>query len=193
MKIKQIRVLIDTYTGQIDPIIQNLKNGISTTGWPIGSSTFKLNPTKKGNGVKPIKNNCIAHLESLGWKAESKVPGSNLGPLDAVFTNSVKENFALEWETGNISSSHRAVNKLAKEMLDGRLQGGFLVLPSKDFYKYLTDRVGNFPELEPYFSVWSAHKSVLQNHYLAIIEIEHDELDEESPLIAKGTDGRALK
>lgn len=193
MKIKQIRVLIDTYTGQIDPIIQNLKNGISTTGWPIGSSTFKLNPTKKGNGVKPIKNNCITHLESLGWKAESKVPGSNLGPLDAVFTNSVKENFALEWETGNISSSHRAVNKLAKEMLDGRLQGGFLVLPSKDFYKYLTDRVGNFPELEPYFSVWSAHKSVLQNHYLAIIEIEHDELDEESPLIAKGTDGRALK
>lgn len=193
MKIKQIKVLIDTYKGQIDPIIQNLKTGISTTGWPAGSATFKLNPTKKGNGVKPIKNNCIAHLESLGWKAESKVPGSNLGPLDAVFTNSVKENFALEWETGNISSSHRAVNKLTNEMLDGRLQGGFLVLPSKDFYKYLTDRVGNFPELEPYFSVWSAHKSVLQNHYLAIIEIEYDELDEESPLIAKGTDGRALK
>jgi len=193
MKIKQIRVLIDTYKGQIHPIIDNLKIGISTTGWPTGSSTFQLNPTKKGNGVKPIKNNCIEHLESLGWKAESKIPGSNLGPLDAVFTNITKENFALEWETGNISSSHRAVNKLINEMLDGRLQGGFLVLPSKDFYKYLTDRVGNFPELEPYFNVWSAHKSTLTNHYLAIIEIEYDELDEESPLISKGTDGRALR
>lgn len=193
MKIKQIRILIDTYQGQIEPIINNLKTGISTTGWPIGSSTFRLNPTKKGNGVKPIKNNCIEHLESLGWKSESRVPGSNLGPLDAIFTNASKENFALEWETGNISSSHRAVNKLISEMLDGRLQGGFLVLPSKDFYNYLTDRVGNFPELEPYFNVWSAHKLTLKNNYLAIIEIEYDELDEQSPLIAKGTDGRALR
>lgn len=193
MKIKQIRILINTYKGDINSIIQNLDHGISTTGWPIGSPTFKLNPTKKGNGVKPIKNNCIAHLESLGWKAESKVPGSNLGPLDAVFTNQLNENFALEWETGNISSSHRAVNKLVHEMLNQRLQGGFLVLPSKDFYNYLTDRVGNFPELEPYFPVWIAHGAVLNNHFLAIIEIEHDELDANSPLIPKGTDGRALR
>jgi len=193
MKIKQIRILINTYKGDINSIIQNLDHGISTTGWPIGSPTFKLNPTKKGNGVKPIKNNCIAHLESLGWKAESKVPGSNLGPLDAVFTNPLNENFALEWETGNISSSHRAVNKLVHEMLNQRLQGGFLVLPSKDFYNYLTDRVGNFPELEPYFPVWAAHEAVLKNHYLAIVEIEYDSLDENSPLIPKGTDGRALK
>src|SRR5690554_993562 len=139
MKINQIRVLIDTYKGDINPILQNLKNGISTTDWPIGTKSFTLNPTSKGNGVKPIKNNCIAHLESLGWKAESRVPGSTLGPLDAVFTNTLNENFALEWETGNISSSHRAVNKLVHEMLSQRLQGGFLVLPSKSFYKYLTD------------------------------------------------------
>ena len=193
MKINQVRVLINTYRGDINPIINNLTYGISTTSWPSGTSSFKLNPIRKGNGVKPIKNNCITHLQSLDWIAEAKVPGSNLGPLDAVYTNQLNENFALEWETGNISSSHRAVNKLVHEMLNQRLQGGFLVLPSKEFYNYLTDRVGNFPELEPYFPVWMAHSAVLNNHFLAIIEIEHDELDESSPLIPKGTDGRALR
>ncbi|WP_416054432.1 hypothetical protein [Pectobacterium polonicum] len=28
---------------------------------------FTINPTPKGNGVKPIKLECMAHLHSKGW------------------------------------------------------------------------------------------------------------------------------
>jgi len=34
--------------------------------------------------------------------------------------------------------------------------GTALVLPSRKLYPYLTDRIGNYEELEPYFDVWRA-------------------------------------
>ncbi|WP_197484920.1 hypothetical protein [Methylomonas koyamae] len=97
--------------------------------------------------------------------------------------------FALEWETGNISSSHRALNKMVLGILKGALIGGILILPSRNMYKYLTDRIGNFQEILPYFPTWKNME--ISNGYLAIIEIEHDFKDTNAPLIPKGTDGWA--
>jgi len=73
------------------------------------------------------------------------------GPIDAVKEMPDGRYFSVEWETGNISSSHRALNKMAVGLLDGMLVGGILILPSRDMYQYLTDRIGNYAEIEPYF------------------------------------------
>ena len=113
------------------------------------------------------------------------------GAVDAVKVLPDGRSFAVEWETGNISSSHRALNKMAVGLLDGILAGGILVLPSRDMYQYLTDRVGNYAEIKPYFPVWRNLK--IKEGVLAVIEIEHDSLSLDVPPIRKGTDGRALR
>ena len=83
------------------------------------------------------------------------------------------------------------MNKMAVGLLDGVLAGGILVLPSREMYQYLTDRIGNYAEIEPYFPVWKNLQ--IQEGVLAVIEIEHDALSTDVPTIRKGTDGRALR
>lgn len=58
-------------------------------------------------------------------------------------------------------------------------------------YQYLTDRVGNYRELEPYFPLWQS--LICEEGYLAVISIEHDSVSYDVPKIPKGTDGRALQ
>lgn len=112
------------------------------------------------------------------------------GALDACKVDEGKL-FAAEWETGNISSSHRALNKMAVLLLDGRIRAGVLIVPTRKMYPYLTDRIGNYEELIPYFNLW---KNVnVEKGYLEIIPIEHDGLSTSAPIIPKGTDGRAKK
>lgn len=192
MKITNREVLIKSgLLPQLDHIIDEVETAIAKVTWPTNSSSFNINPTPKGNGVKPIKNACMAHLESRGWKLEERLQmqmDMSPGPVDAVKTVGGRP-FALEWETGNISSSHRAVNKIVLGMLERKLTGGILILPSRGMYKYLTDRVGNFQELKPYFNVWKNFN--IKDGFLAVIEIEHDSTDSSSPLIPKGTDGWA--
>ncbi|AGA21677.1 MULTISPECIES: Putative BamHI-like type II restriction endonuclease [Bacillus] len=99
--------------------------------------------------------------------------------------------FVVEWETGNISSSHRALNKMALLLLNGHISAGILIVPTRKMYPYLTDRIGNYDELLPYFNLW---KNVdVDKGYLEIIPIEHDDLCELAPIIPKGTDGNAKK
>jgi hypothetical protein len=97
----------------------------------------------------------------------------------------------LEWETGNISSSHRALNKIALGILRGIFIGGALVLPTRAMYKYLTDRIGNYDEIEPYFELWK--KLPIKKGLLLVIAIEHDSVNGSVPRIPKGTDGRAIQ
>jgi hypothetical protein len=88
----------------------------------------------------------MAHLEQAGWKLEEPLNLATLrrpGKLDAVLDTSHGP-VAVEWETGNISSSHRALNKMALGLLKGALAAGVLIVPSRDLYKYLTDRVHHF-------------------------------------------------
>ena len=74
-------------------------------------------------------------------------------------------------------------------MNDACITGGVLVLPTRKMAKYLTDRVGNFEEIEPYFRFW---KKASTTGYLAVIAVEHDSESDKVPRISKGTDGRAL-
>lgn len=175
---------LKTALGEIETAIQKVC-------WPQNSPTFTINPKPKGNGVKPIKNGCMKHLKDNGWSLETRL---NLkldmkpGPIDATKRIGGKV-IAVEWETGNISSSHRAINKMALGMLERAISAAVLILPSRDMYRHLTDRVGNFQELSPFFSLWKALN--LEEAYLVVYEIEHDRECDSVPLIPKGTDGWA--
>jgi len=169
-----------------------IREAISLIVYPPGAPYFTINPTKHGNGVKPIKEACMIALRNrFGWNLETPTNYATRSPGKVDATKVIDNHlFALEWETGNISSSHRAVNKMVLGLLRGVFLGTALVLPSRKLYPYLTDRIGNYEELEPYFDVW---RSVLiKDGFLAIFVIEHDQVDINVPTIIKGTDGRAL-
>ncbi|WP_373364968.1 hypothetical protein [Bacillus amyloliquefaciens] len=54
-----------------------------------------------------------------------------------------------------------------------------LILPSREMYTHLTDRVGNYRELSPYFDVWRKANYPIKQGFLAVIEIEHDKLSDD--------------
>lgn len=161
--------------------------------WPPGSGKFTINPVRKGNGVKPVKKEFVKELKRLEWTIEG--PAKNrldqrLGDFDAVIPGP-EGVIVTEWETGNISSSHRSMNKLTMLVADGLIAAGVLVVPSRSLYLYLTDRIGNYRELEPYLKLW---KSVPCNvGVLEIVVIEQDAESKDVRLIPKGTDGRSKR
>lgn len=140
----------------------------------------------------------LLELGSRGWETETLPPlpaGSvsgdvlTTGDLDALLRN--RESYVgFEWETGNVSSSHRAINKLLDGITRGRLQGGILVLTARETARYLTERIGNFEELAPYFEFWQRYP--VPNGALRIYGVGHDALDPSVPHIPKITAGRAL-
>ena len=152
-------------------------------------------PRPHGNGVKPIKLPCTARLQKLGWRVEALPPlASDVlrpGDLDALIVRD-GHYIAFEWETGNSSSSHRALNKLVLGLIHRAVIGCFLVVPSRALYPYLTDRIGNITELRAYLPLWSAASAKVTNAALRIYVVEHDNIDENVAIIPKGTDGRAL-
>ncbi len=96
-----------------------LHKAIERVSWPEGSGGFTIYPEEQGNGVKTIKRELMAELEQRGWKLERSLEFGVLkgpGKLDAVLETKYGP-IALEWETGNISSSHRALNKMALGLL----------------------------------------------------------------------------
>jgi hypothetical protein len=92
--------------------------------------------------LEVLKNQTIGLLFGLksvrlfrgqfSWNLETSIHYATRSPgkIDAtkVLDNHL---FALEWETGNISSSHRAVNKMVLGWLRGIFLGAVLVLPSR--------------------------------------------------------------
>lgn len=195
MKIVKEEILSNHSKVQDSPeileLLRQIRSAIAAVVWPPKSDNFKLNPVVKGNGVKPIKDECMAYLRENGWELESRldlVSSKKPGKVDALFRLEDGRIAALEWETGNISSSHRALNKLALGAMKAKVALGVLILPSRDMYRFLTDRVGNFIEIEPYFDIW---KSLVTSGVLIVIAVEHDSLDPSVRRIPKGTDGRA--
>lgn len=178
---------------------KHVEEAILGTDWPHGSGLFTIYPQSgkkrgEGNGVAPIKKPCTARLRNLGWLTEKLPPLEKgivrPGDLDALFECSTGF-IGFEWETGNISSSHRAINKLLLTMQQGGLIGGFLVVPSDKLKIYLTDRIGNIGELRPYLPLW---KSIpIHDGVLRIVVVEHDATSLDVPRIPKRTDGRALR
>jgi len=185
----------------------DVETAIETADWPHGSGLFSLNPEpisghdgkldRHPNGVQPIKLPMIEHLASRGWATEAlpELPvgheGKDVlttGDLDALLLDRNRY-VGFEWETGNIASSHRAMNKLLDGMTRGTMQGGILALPMRSMQRYLTDRVGNFEELSPYFEFWARYP--IEDGVLRVYGTTHDVLDPLAPHIPKGKDGRA--
>lgn len=179
-------------------ISREIQGAIKAIVWPRGSQKFTIYPESgkkrgKGNGVKPIKDAFCLRLKKRGWRLETPLPIAKRirpGALDATKQLGENQFFAAEWETGNISSTHRALNKMALGIKKRILKGGILVLPTRDLYQYLTDRIGNYEEIEPYFELWSSIPC--NDGILAVISVEHDSTSKSVPRIKKGTDGRAL-
>lgn len=200
MKIIRRERLIDegsfSSTQQWREIEEDVIQAIATIEWPPNSGSFTIYPQsgkkkREGNGVKPIKDAFVLHLKSRGWVPEQPLTALGTGEMDAAF-HTDKGFFCVEWETGNVSSSHRSLNKMAMGLIEEVLIGGILIVPTKELAKYLTDRIGNFPELSAYFSFWRKQKAHIKEGLLEIIAIEHDATSFEVPRITKGTDGRAL-
>ena len=196
MKLITKEVLFDqgnfSSTPEWERIQQDVEESIKKVTWPENSKKFTINPTNKGNGVKPIKLSFCDKIEKKGWELETRMSiatRSAPGPLYATIRLRNDSVFAVEWETGNISSSHRALNKMSLGIRNGILIGGILVLPTRKLYQYLTDRVGNFAELEPYFDVWRSMR--IKNGILCVYAVEYDDISKSVPRIVKGTDGRA--
>jgi hypothetical protein len=201
MILRKVDVLIDKGKFSKSPEWANIRKeiteAIQSMEHPAGAGKFILRDESgkergKGSGVKPIRDMFCEKLRQRGWNLETPIGIAarvRPGPLDCTkkVGNLV---FAVEWETGNISSSHRAVNKLALGMLNKVLIGGALVLPTRKMYQYLTDRIGNYEELEPYFPLWRSLQ--LDEGLLVIFAVEHDAVDRNTPRITKGTNGRAL-
>jgi len=178
---------------------EEVSNAIHATDWPHGAGKFSIYPESgkkrgEGNGVKPIKIPCINALRRAGWDIE-KLPHLESSVLRTGDLDALKQTtagyLAFEWETGNIASSHRALNKLFLTMMEADILAGFLVVPVKNLSQYLTDRIGNVEELKPYFPLWRNLTGI--KGALRIIAIEHDEINYNVPRIPKGTDGRALE
>jgi len=129
-----------------------IRSAISLVVYPPGTTNFTINPSIHGNGVKPMKEACMNALENMyQWSRETRINYTTKSPGKVDATKVTDDYlFALEWETGNISSSHRSVNKLVLGLIRKVFLGAALVIPSRKLYPYLTDRIGNYEELEPY-------------------------------------------
>lgn len=171
----------------------------------------------KRNGVGYLRKEFLAFMrDHEGWDTESNVSlyrdreqpplllypsmeeyrepiASDFGGFDFMATAANGTRVAIEWETGNISSSHRSMNKLAIALSGGLLEVGVLIVPSRALYEHLTDRIGNIGELSGYLAMWEGLKSVVERGLLAITVVEHDHLtdSEEIEYLAVGGDGRA--
>jgi hypothetical protein len=169
------------------------------------------------NGVGYLRSNFLKHMqETEKWQAEGGVdlgrdrvqPPIKLYPSLEVYREPITSDFggfdfvtkgpdetrvAIEWETGNISSSHRSMNKLAIALTNGIVEIGVLIVPSRNLYEHLTDRIGNIGELSGYLSMWESLKSSVSRGLLAVTVVEHDALTDDAnfPYLPMGNDGRA--
>lgn len=201
MKIVRVETLISAGRFPKSPewtrIRGKLHQSIKKVDWPVGSGKFTIFPQSgkkrgEGNGVKPIKNSLMRDLEQKGWTTEGHAAldtGRDPGDYDAMLETR-SGSVVVEWETGNISSSHRSLNKLALSLMKGKIVAGTLVVPTRGLYKYLTDRVGNMQELEPYLELWKAVPC--KEGVLEIVAVEHDAESMDVPRIPKATNGRAV-
>lgn len=152
------------------------------------------NTSKNCNGVVPIKESCYQLLEETYlWYREKPldtlVKIGKGGPIDVYKQfHSANEQFnvGLEFETGNISSAHRSMNKLHLGILNNELQLAVLLLPIAKLSYYLTDRVSNYEELEPYFSL-------VQNSPFIFIGFDTENYNQTVPFLPKGKDGMSKR
>ncbi len=173
-------------------ILQEIRAAVESVTW-FNEDKFIIYPEKKANGVLPIRLKFVQSLVLNGWIPEKRMSfakGMKPGPVDVV-KNTEYGDFAVEWETGNISSSHRALNKIAVGIIQNAIIGGILIIPIRNLAKYLTDRIGNYEEIEPYFPMYQNLKHL--DGFMGIISVDYDDVSYDAPKIPKGKDGNAIK
>ena len=189
-------------------IRNTIHDAIIQAEWPIGSGKFTIYPESgkksgEGNGVVPIKAKPMQVLKAAGWKLEypwdvatktatSGKHGKGTKPGDIDAAKQFHQGLVVvEWETGNISSSHRAINKMALGLVTGKCVAGVLVVPNMNLAQFLTDRIGNIEEIRPYAPLWE-NLSIVEG-VLELVGIEQDAESRGVPKIPKGKDGRAAE
>ncbi|WP_343115445.1 hypothetical protein [Ostreiculturibacter nitratireducens] len=211
MKIVETVVLLNRGAFAASPqwaqIRDQIHTAITKAEWPVGSGAFTIYPESgkksgQGNGVVPIKAMPMKVLRDDGWTLEYKwevatktgttakgrKKGTRPGDIDAAkqFDQGL---VVVEWETGNVSSSHRAINKMALGLVAQKCIAGVLIVPNMKLAQYLTDRIGNIEEIRPYIPLWE-NLSVAEG-VLELVVIEQDGESTDVPRIPKGKDGRA--
>lgn len=209
------KALHDSYVRSIESIDNPRGSGRLT----LRRKVRQANGQWLRNGVGYLRTRFLEHIrDTEGWQPEGNVDlrrdreqppirlypsletyrepiTSDFGGFDLITAGSDGTKIAIEWETGNISSSHRSMNKLAIALGAGIVQVGVLILPSRGLYEHLTDRIGNIGELSGYLSMWEGLKSTVSRGLLAITVVEHDDLTDDPafPFLAAGNDGRAAQ
>jgi hypothetical protein len=126
---------------------------------------------------------------------EEEVPlNQSVGNFDFWFKTKSGFRTVIEWETGNISSSHRSLNKMCLALMGQLVDAAVLVVPSIMLYPHLTDRIGNIRELQPYFYFWNRFGQLVPRGLLAVIEVEQDALFKSTDLrdfVPLGSDGNS--
>jgi hypothetical protein len=196
---------------------------IQSVAFPPGSGTLTLrrksqlaNKQWQRNGVSYIKRSFFDHLVHIEqWQSEVGVSlndirpatvttfpagapyvepvTSSFGPFDFVATAPAGLKVAVEWETGNISSSHRSMNKMALAIEMGVVDAALMVVPSRALYAHLTDRIGNISELSGYLAMWQGMGKSLQRGLMCVAVVEHDALCDAGEYLPVGSDGRAAQ
>lgn len=130
-----------------------------------------------------------------GLEAHAEPVTGGFGEFDFAAISPTGFKIAVEWETGNISSSHRSLNKLTIALSTGQVAAGVLIIPTRALYRFLTDRIGNVNELSPYLRFWNQCQSQVYRGLLAITVVEHDRQTDNPnhPLLPRGNDGNAAR
>lgn len=150
------------------------------------------NSEKNCNGVVPVKEPCYKKLEyEYNWFREKplSVLSKKGGPIDVYkeFKNG-KSCFkvAIEFETGNISSAHRSMNKMHLGIINKEIDLAVLMMPMHQLSYYLTDRVSNYEELAPYFPL-------INKTAFIIIGFDVETYSADVPCLKKGKDGMSTR
>ena len=146
------------------------------------------NSRKNGNGVVPVKEGCYQSLEErFNWYREKPLMSFSEkgGPIDVYkefFSGGEFLLVGLEFETGNISSAHRSMNKLTMGLKREELNLALLIMPVFELSYYLTDRVANYEELAPYFPLVDEYRFIF-------FGFNAENYDASFPVLPKGKDG----
>jgi hypothetical protein len=100
----------------------------------------------------------VSFLKTKGWAMDRRSRNAfdrALGYFDAVLPGPEKP-VVVEWEAGDVSSSHYSMNKLTMFVSSGIISAGVLVVSSRRFYVRSGDRAGNFRELDAYLGLWKS-------------------------------------
>ena len=177
----------------VKPMREQFARRLKDSGWKLEEAVtlraFFDSLGKAEHGVE-------SYLKLFPSKEEYKQTIENSpGDFDCFLTTPTGKRAVIEWETGNISSSHRSLNKLCLSLMAEQIDMGVLIVPSRSLYEHVTDRIGNIDELSPYLPYWNKVGALVKQGLLAVTVVEHDHLtdDEAVPYLKQGDDGRSAE